>query len=70
MSTRHATSFDFRTFLEEHPDFEQTEGVDFSGTGSGIYHGRGETLAIDETEDKIEVKMGDSVIFVAERKAG
>jgi hypothetical protein len=65
-----ADSFNFRYFLETHPDFEQTEGVDFSGTGSGIYHAREGELDIVETEDKIEVKMGDSVIFVAERKLG
>lgn len=70
MTTRHADSFPFRAFLEEHPDFEQTEGVDFSGAGSGTYYAREDTLEIDETEDKIEVKMGDSVIFVAERKLG
>lgn len=68
MTTHAADSFNFRGFLDSHPDFEQTEGVDFSETGSGTYHAREGTLTIEETEDKIEIKMGDVVIFVAERK--
>lgn len=73
MNITRAPVFYFRHFLETHPNFKQTGGLDFSGTGSGSYHANLEVgdLEITETENKIEVTMPAAdghVVFVAERQ--